>query len=458
MRQEDLHDALLAHLLQRLAQLLRLHGVGELDAAQDLGREARHAAEQDVLALGQRVADAQRAVVRDADDVAGEGLVGDGAVAGEEELRRREADRLAGAHELRLHAARQPPRADAHEGDAVAMVRVHVGLDLEDEAGHAVLVRRDEARVGRLRPRRRREFGERVDEVADAEILQRRAEEHRRQVPLAEGLERERPAGVLGERDLLAPSLAFLLRQQRLDGRARRAVDRHRRLVGIEPAHEVAGEIVGAGKAAPAPDRPGHRRRVEGERLLDLVEEVERVAALAVHLVDEGDDRDVAQAADLEQLAGARLDALRGVDHHHGGIDRRQRAVGVLGEVLVARRVEEVEDAIAVLEGHDRGHDRDAALALDAHPVGAGLDAVALRLDLAGELDRAPEKQELLGQRGLAGVRMRDDGEGAPARDGVGRGGFSGCGHGLSEMGARRVDSQGDCGCRAQSRPHVLRG
>jgi hypothetical protein len=46
------------------------------------------------------------------------------------------------------------------------------------------------------------------------------------------------------------------------------------------------------------------------------------VAALAVHLVDEGDDRDVAQPADLEQLSRARLDAARGVDHHDGGVDR----------------------------------------------------------------------------------------------------------------------------------------
>ena len=57
------------------------------------------------------------------------------------------------------------------------------------------------------------------------------------------------------------------------------------------------------------------------EVALDLVHEVERVAAVAVHLVDEGDDRDVAQPADLEELAGLGLDALGGVDDH----DRRSR-------------------------------------------------------------------------------------------------------------------------------------
>ena len=56
---EHLHDALLGHLLQRFLQLLRLHGVADADAAQDFRREGRHAAENQILALGQRVADAQ---------------------------------------------------------------------------------------------------------------------------------------------------------------------------------------------------------------------------------------------------------------------------------------------------------------------------------------------------------------------------------------------------------------
>ena len=197
--------------------------------------------------------------------------------------------------------------------------------------------------------------------------------------------------------------------------------------VALEQADAAARDLDGGDEVAAAADRPVHRRGVERERLLDLIEQLERVAALAVHLVDEGEDRDVAQPADFEQLAGARLDALRRIDHHDGGIDRGQRPIGVLGEILVARRVEQIEHAAVVLEGHHRGDDRDAALALDRHPVGLGGAAVALGLDVAGELDRAAEQQQLLGQRGLAGVRMRDDREGAAALD-LGRPAASGCG------------------------------
>jgi hypothetical protein len=43
-----------------------------------------------------------------------------------------------------------------------------------------------------------------------------------------------------------------------------------------------------------------------------------------------------------------------------------------------------------MLEGHDRRTDRNLALALDRHPVGARPPPVATRLDLAHELDRPP--------------------------------------------------------------------
>ena len=72
---------------------------------------------------------------------------------------------------------------------------------------------------------------------------------------------------------------------------------------------------------------------------------------------------------DLEELPGLRLDALGGVDDHHRAVDGVERAVGVLAEVLVARRVEQVDAAVAEVEVERRRGDRDAALALHVHPV-----------------------------------------------------------------------------------------
>src|SRR5206468_3279242 len=106
-RAEYLNDALLRHLLQGFLQLLRLHRVGEPNTTDDFRRKAWYADEGDVLALGQRVADTQRAVIGNADDVASKGLVRNRAVLGKEELRARQRHGLAGAHELCLHATGQ---------------------------------------------------------------------------------------------------------------------------------------------------------------------------------------------------------------------------------------------------------------------------------------------------------------------------------------------------------------
>jgi len=263
--------------------------------------------------------------------------------------------------------------------------------------------------------RRWREFPKRIDQIADAEILQRRTEEDRGHVTFEESLTVEWTAGLAGEFQFLDEGGAFVFRQA--SGNGLRSVDRRRLHFGVRAPHRVVGQMVGATKGLRPADRPGDRRGVERQLLLDLVQNFEGIAAFAVHLVDEGDDRNVAHAADFEELQRARFDTLGGIDDHDGRVDRGQRAIGIVGEVLVAGRVEDVEDIALVFEGHHRGDDRDAALALDLHPVRTGLDAILLGLDLAGELNRAAEQQQFFCERGLTGVRVRDDREGAAAGD-----------------------------------------
>ena len=190
--------------------------------------------------------------------------------------------------------------------------------------------------------------------------------------------------------------------------------------VAVGAVHElqpVVQHVVAAEELAALADRPGRRADVELQLVLDLVDDLEGVARLAVHLVAEGQDRQIAHPADLEELAGLALDALGAVDHHHRRVDRGQRAVGVLGEVRVARRVDEVEPPVPEREGHRGGRDRDAALLLELHEVRARAPRLALGAHLPGHLDGAAVEQELLGQRGLAGVRVRDDREGPAAGD-----------------------------------------
>ena len=114
-------------------------------------------------------------------------------------------------------------------------------------------------------------------------------------------------------------------------------------------------------------------------------------------------------------LQRLRLDALGRVEHHHHGVDAGEHAVGVLGEVAVAGRVEQVDDVVAVRELQHGRADRDAPLALELHPVRRRRPPAVAGLDGAGALHGAGVEQELLGQRRLAGVGVADDRERAAA-------------------------------------------
>ena len=201
----------------------------------------------------------------------------------------------------------------------------------------------------------------------------------------------------------------FIVQPAHLHGRAILSADG-----ALEQVHLLRLAIEDALKLEAVADRPVHREGADAEHALQLIQQGERLLHRAVALVDEGEDRHAALAADLEELAGLRLDALGGINHHHDRVHGGEHAIGVLGEVLVARGVQQVEAVAGVIELQHGGADGDAALLLQFHPVGGRRALVLARGDRAGELHRAAVKQELFRQRGLARVRMRDDGERAP--------------------------------------------
>jgi len=170
--------------------------------------------------------------------------------------------------------------------------------------------------------------------------------------------------------------------------------------------------VVDAAEDALAEDRPRDRIHADPEDALDLADELEGITAGAVHLVHEREDRDVPLLADAEQLLRLVLDALRAVEEHDRAVDGVERAVRVLAEVGVTRRIEQVHLHPAIRELHHARRDRDPALLFHLHPVGDGGSAPALRFHGARELDHSSVKKKLLRQRGLPRVRMGDDGKG----------------------------------------------
>ena len=178
-----------------------------------------------------------------------------------------------------------------------------------------------------------------------------------------------------------------------------------------EQNHLTAAAIDHPPELLTAADRPVDSPGGQLEFRFNFIQKRQGLPAGTIHLVDEGEDRDLAHPTHLKQLPRLRLQALGGVLEHHGVIGRRQGAIGVLGEVLVTRRVEQVDRGGVVVELQHRRSDRDAPLFFQLHPVGGHLALLAAGLHRTGLLNRTAVQQQLFRQGCLASIRMGNDRE-----------------------------------------------
>ena len=416
---KQLRHALVHQLLDALVQLLGLHRVCVLDIFEHLRREARQAFEMQILAGGQRVADFKVAGVGEADDVAGPRLVDDALFLGHEGGGGGEAHLLALADVVVIYVALEAAGADFDEGYAGAVVGVHVGVYLEHEAGEGLFPGVDYALHGLDGPRLGGYLHEAVEEFLDAEGVEGRAEEDGCELAAQVCLLVEVGVDAFDELEVLAELGGIFLADAFVDLGGVDVGDLHAfgdgLLVGCEEVEAVLVDVIYSFEACAHVDGPGEGADGDVEFGLELVEDVEGVAALAVHLVDEDDDRGVAHAADLHKAPCLGLHALGGVDDDDYRIDGGEGAEGILCEVLVARRVEDIDFIRAIVEAHDRGGHGDAALFLNLHPVGGGGLLYLVALHGSGHVYGATVEEQFLGQSCLAGVRVRDYGKGAPA-------------------------------------------
>ena len=161
-----------------------------------------------------------------------------------------------------------------------------------------------------------------------------------------------------------------------------------------------------------AADGPAQGAHLDLQLFLEFIQQVKRVLPFEVHLVDENDNGRVSHAAHLHQTLGLGLYTFHAIHDEDDAVHSGQRAVCVFSEILVTGRVQEVDEAVLVMEGHDRGRYRNPTLALDFHKIRRGGFGDLVVLHRAGRLNRPTEQQELFGQGRLSGIRVADDGEG----------------------------------------------
>ena len=146
-----------------------------------------------------------------------------------------------------------------------------------------------------------------------------------------------------------------------------------------------------------------------GQIVFDLGLNLVGVRRGKVDLIDGRNNVQVGVHGERRIGNGLRLDALSGVHDEHRALASCQRTRDLVGEVHVARRIDQVELirlAVVGVIGHADGIglDRDATLALDVHRV------KQLRLHVA-LIDGMGELEDAVTDRGLAMVDMRNDRE-----------------------------------------------
>ena len=420
--EERLHHAFLQQLVETFAKAFELRGARTLQPREDFRREARNLLILQRRIDSERVADAEVRVSDESDDIAGERLVHSLAVTAEKFVRAGEPNFFPRARVRDAHVALELAGADTDEGEPVAVLRVHVRLNLEDKAGEAVGDRIDHAVVHGARLGRRRQFEESVEQHFHAEVVHGAAEEDGRELAREHLRVVERSARALEHRQFIHDLGVHIRVHRRAHDVIGKIMHGHRRAIlardhALEEMHQLGLAIIHAAKFLAVAERPVHRIGVNAQHAFQFVQQRQRIARGPVQLVHEREDGHAALAANFKQFARLALDAFARVNDHDRRVHCRQHAVGILGEIFVAGRVEQVHAVAAILELQHGRTDRDAALALQFHPVGRGGALVLVRGDGTGQLHGAAVEQELLGQRRLARVRMRNDRKRPAARN-----------------------------------------
>src|SRR5690242_16176440 len=191
------------------------------------------------------------------------------------------------------------------------MSRVHIGLDLEDEP-REVFGGRVDAGASQWR---RCHLDELIQKELDAEVRDGAAEEDRRNFALQHRATIETLTGAVKKLNAFVELFVDRFAHQSAQpgvGRIRNGNRCTGRAVcgALEAVHRLAVSVVDAAELFAAAEWPVHRKGADAEHALQLVEEFERIAARAIHLIHESEERDAALAANRKELFSLRLDAL----------------------------------------------------------------------------------------------------------------------------------------------------
>ena len=414
---ENLYGSLLCDLLNSLYKLFPFHGIQKRHTGKMLRRKGRDSLKAEFLSGGAYgVADGKEPGIENADDIAGICLRYHVSVVGHHLLGLQKPHFSVALHMVDFFVGIKFSGADPHKSNPVAVVFVHVGLNFEHKGGKIRIRRVDQSAVRHPGKGRTGHFQEVLQEGFYAEIGQCRPEENRREFALVYFRLIEFHRCPVQEFNLFL-QLGFLIFRD--DIQQMRIIEVNLLLNSFPGSLQRVSEgenppgiaVINPTEILAGSDRPVDRAGGNSQFLFNLIHQVKGVSCVPVQLIDKGKNRNVAHGADLEQFSCLSLHALAAVDDHNGRIRRHKGPVGVLGEVLVSGRIQNVDTVTVVQKLEHRGGDRDTPLFFNFHPVGNRVAGSGLPLYGTSLIQYPSVKKKFFGKCCFSGIRMRDNGE-----------------------------------------------
>ena len=164
-------------------------------------------------------------------------------------------------------------------------------------------------------------------------------------------------------------------------------------------------EVDDAAEVLLAADRQVNGHRARAEAIDHRLHGGEEIGARAIHLVDEGDARNLVVVGLAPDGLRLGLDARDGVEDRDRAVEHAQASLDLHRKVHVPGRIDNVDAKLPPERRRRSRRDRDAALLLLLHPVHDGSALV----DLAHLVGAARVVEDPLGRRGLARVDVGHD-------------------------------------------------
>ena len=344
----------------------------------------------------QRITDLKRTIVRQTDDITRPSLVNSRLTLCHELCGRRKTHCLSMTHMQVWSITCKFTWANLTECDTRTMIRVDIRRNLKDKSGEFRLFRFHFTFFRLYRTRAWSYLYKAIQQLLHTKVIQSWTKEYRCQFALQIFFFIKFRINSIYQFQLTTQ----LISQLRTDLLIQFfGIDiylhlfRHHLLGRLEKIQIVFVDVINSLKAHTTFDRPGQRTYMNGKLFLQLIQQIERIFGLTVHLIDEYNDRRITHTAHFHQLTRLCFHTFGTIYNDDNAIYSSQRTICVFSEILMTGSIEDINLILFIVELHHRGGYRDTTLLLYIHPVRCSGFLYLIALYSTCHLDLSTKKQ-----------------------------------------------------------------